>query len=56
MRTSTDSILFEDRSEIGHLIAVLEEWQEDHPDDGKEKMVQELDQPPGSYEYGVVDR
>ena len=42
MRTSTDSILFEDRSEIGHLIAVLEEWLEDHPDDGKEKMVQEL--------------
>ena len=42
MRTSTDSILFEDRSEIGHLIAVLEEWQEEHPDDGKEKRVQEL--------------
>ena len=42
MGTNGDSLLFEDRSEIGHLIAVLEEWQEEHPDDSKEKRVQEL--------------
>jgi len=42
MKMNMDTIQFENRTEIGELIIALEEWQEDHKTDGKNRVVQEL--------------
>ena len=42
MNLNMDSIQFENRTEIGEIILALEEWQESHPIDSKNRTVQEL--------------
>lgn len=42
MQKDMDKIQFESRVEIGELIAVLEEWQKEHPRDGKNENVQKM--------------
>ena len=42
MKKTNDSIIFEDRQELGDVIRILEEWMKDHPTDKKGEIAKKL--------------
>lgn len=42
MQKTNDSIIFEDRQELGDVIRILEEWMKEHPRDQKKETAQKL--------------